>query len=129
MHNQRSHQTDHQPNPMLQASCCMHALPALMRSQVQEGDLKMQGSCDIVVRPRCCLRRQAHCADAPYVTVKGPVTTWAFALAYAPMEDFMPLAQEQLAASRLPYPDRDEMLQVPLQPQRGRSPILPNNRV
>ena len=57
---------------------------------------------------------QAHCADAPYVTVKGPVTTWAFTLAYAPMEDFMPLAQEQLAASRLPYPDRDEMLQVRL---------------
>ena len=55
---------------------------------------------------------QAHCADAPYDTVKGPVTTWAFALAYAPMEDFMPLAQEQLAASRLPYPDRDDVLQV-----------------
>ena len=65
------------------------------------------------------LRWQAHCADAPYVTVKGPVTTWAFTLAYAPMEDFMPLAQEQLAASRLPYPDRDEMLQVQLQPSCG----------
>ena len=50
--------------------------------------------------------------DAPYVTVKGPVTMWTFALAYAPMEDFMPLAQEQLAASRLPYPERDEALQV-----------------
>ena len=56
--------------------------------------------------------RQAHCMDAPYVTVKGPVTTWTFALAYAPMEDFMPLAQEQLAASRLPYPERDDALQV-----------------
>jgi len=44
--------------------------------------------------------------------VKGPITTWAFTLAYAPMEDFMPLAQEQLAASRLPYADQDEVLQV-----------------
>jgi hypothetical protein len=50
--------------------------------------------------------------DAPYITVKGPATTWTFVLAYAPMEDFMPLAQEQLAASRLPYPERDDALQV-----------------
>jgi hypothetical protein len=52
------------------------------------------------------------CADAPYHFMKGDLTVWYFSLAYDTMEGFMPLAQEQLALSRLPAQDAEEMAKV-----------------
>lgn len=52
------------------------------------------------------------CADAPYQFLKGDLTTWYFSLAYDTMEGFMPLAQEQLAASRLPWQDAEGIMKV-----------------
>lgn len=58
------------------------------------------------------IKMKANMADAPYIFEKTAVTTWAFTLAYAPMDQFLPLALEQLAISRLAYRHRDEALQV-----------------
>lgn len=74
--------------------------------------LEAVGKQGVALASSLVTKMKAHCADRPYETEKGPVTSWAFTLAYAPMEDFMPLAQAQLAASRLPYPDRVQVLEV-----------------
>jgi hypothetical protein len=55
---------------------------------------------------------KANMADAPYAFEKGALTAWRFALAYAPLSGFMPLAHQYLAASRLPHAERDEALQA-----------------
>ena len=64
--------------------------------------------CNIVVKMK------QDCADVPYINEKGPVTAWYFSLAYDTMESFMPIAQAQLAASRLPVDDSEEILKVQL---------------
>lgn len=51
-------------------------------------------------------------ADAPYVVQKGSLTSWQFTLTYATVDQFLVMAHEQLGASRLPYADRKEALQV-----------------
>ena len=58
------------------------------------------------------VKMKANMADAPYVFEKGGLTTWRFSLTYAQLSAFMPLAHPYLAASRLPYAERDEALQV-----------------
>lgn len=55
---------------------------------------------------------KANTADAPYVIQKGAPTHWQFNLTYATVDQFLVMAHEQLAASRLPYADRKEVLQV-----------------
>lgn len=55
---------------------------------------------------------KANTADAPYVVQKGAPTHWQFNLTYATVDQFLVMAHEQLAASRLPYADRKEALQV-----------------
>lgn len=55
---------------------------------------------------------KANTADAPYVVQKGALTHWQFSLTYAAVDQFLVMAHEQLAASRLPYADRKEALQV-----------------
>jgi len=56
------------------------------------------------------VKMKQACADAPYQFLKGDLTTWYFSLAYDTMEGFMPLAQEQLAASRLPWQDAEDIM-------------------
>ena len=58
------------------------------------------------------IKMKANTADAPYVVQKGALTHWQFALTYAAVDQFLVMAHEQLAASRLPYADRKEELQV-----------------
>ncbi len=58
------------------------------------------------------VKMRANMADAPYVFEKGAITSWHFHLAYAQLSAFMPVAHHYLAASRLPYAERDEALQV-----------------
>ncbi len=58
------------------------------------------------------VKMRANMADAPYVFEKGAITSWHFHLAYAQLSGFMPVAHHYLAASRLPYSERDEALQV-----------------
>lgn len=58
------------------------------------------------------VKMKQDCADVPYVTQKGDVMQWHFSLAYDTMEGFMPLAQEQLAASRLPVDEGEQILKV-----------------
>ena len=58
------------------------------------------------------IKMKANTADAPYVVQKGALTHWQFALTYATVDQFLVMAHEQLAASRLPYADRKEALQV-----------------
>ena len=58
------------------------------------------------------VKMKANTADAPYVVEKGSLTDWQFTLAYATVDQFLVMAHEQLAASRLPYADRKEALQV-----------------
>ena len=58
------------------------------------------------------VKMKANMADAPYVVQKGALTHWQFALTYATVDQFLVMAHEQLAASRLPYADRKEALQV-----------------
>ena len=56
---------------------------------------------------------KANAADVPYGFDRRSATTWGFTLAYAPLDRLLPLAHEQLAASRLPYSERIAALQVP----------------
>lgn len=58
------------------------------------------------------IKMKANTADAPYVVQKGVLTHWQFALTYATVDQFLVMAHEQLAASRLPYADRKQELQV-----------------
>ena len=58
------------------------------------------------------IKMKANAADAPYIVQKGSLTTWQFTLAYTTVDQFLILAHQQLAASRLPYADRKEALQV-----------------
>ena len=58
------------------------------------------------------VKMKANTADAPYVIQKGAPTHWQFNLTYATVDQFLIMAHEQLAASRLPYADRKEALQV-----------------
>ena len=58
------------------------------------------------------VKMKANTADVPYVIQKGALTQWQFTLAYATVDQFLLMAHEQLAASRLPYADRKEVLQV-----------------
>ena len=57
------------------------------------------------------IKMKANTADAPYIVQKGALTHWQFTLTYATVDQVLVMAQEQLAASRLPYADRKEALQ------------------
>ena len=61
----------------------------------------------------------ANMTDAPYAFEKGAITNWRFSLVYAQLSAFMPLAHQYLAASRLPYAEREEALQVTLLCESG----------
>ena len=61
-------------------------------------------------------KMKVNTADAPYVVQKGTPSQWLFTLTYATVDQILLLLHEQLAASRLPYADRKEALQVRLLP-------------
>ncbi|KAK9867241.1 hypothetical protein WJX84_011140 [Apatococcus fuscideae] len=50
--------------------------------------------------------------DVPYGTHKGKAVSWQFSLPYAPLDEFMLQAQKQLALSRLPRAEREDLLQA-----------------
>lgn len=52
--------------------------------------------------------------DAPYTFEKARATTWNFTLAYAQVGEFLPVVHQYLAASRLPYAEQEDALQVRL---------------
>ena len=55
---------------------------------------------------------KVNTADAPYVVQKGSPSQWQFTLTYATVDQILLQLHEQLAASRMPYADRKEALQV-----------------
>lgn len=57
-------------------------------------------------------KMKVNTADAPYIVQKGPASQWQFTLTYTTVDQILLLLHEQLAASRLPYADRKEALQV-----------------
>lgn len=67
-------------------------------------DAESMQSC--VVGVNKVTQMKANMADEPYTVIKGKTSTWVFTLAYAKLDSFMPLAQEQLVMSRLPTADR-----------------------
>ena len=52
------------------------------------------------------VRMKENGEDVPYKVEKGSSSRWVFTLSYAKLDAFMPLAQEQLVASRLPQLER-----------------------
>lgn len=64
----------------------------------------------IAVATMAVTKMKANCADAPYVFEKGPVSLWSFVLAYAGLEEVLPVVQHHMAISRLPYAEREAML-------------------
>ena len=58
------------------------------------------------------VKMKQDCKDVPYVVHKDQLVVWQFKLPYDTMESFMPLAQEQLAAGRLPDNESEAFLKV-----------------
>ena len=58
------------------------------------------------------VKMKANMADAPYTFEKAAPSTWQFSLSYASLDTFLPQAHQCLAASRLPYGERDLALRV-----------------
>jgi len=79
-------------------------------AQVQH--MEPEGKQSFAMATSLVVKMRANMADAPYTFEKGAVTNWRFSLAYAQLSAFMPLAHQYLAASRLPYSEREEALQV-----------------
>lgn len=82
----------------------------LPMAQVQH--MEPEGKQSFAMATSLMVKVRANMADAPYIFEKGAVTNWRFSLAYAQLSAFMPLAHQYLAASRLPYSEREEALQV-----------------
>ncbi len=68
--------------------------------------LEAEGVRTFVLAVSALTKMRTNMEDAPYVSEKGKVSSWVFELAYAGLDSFMPLAQEQLVASRLPPSER-----------------------
>ena len=79
-------------------------------AQVQH--MEPEGKQSFAMATSLVVKMRTNMADAPYTFEKGAVTNWRFSLAYAQLSAFMPLAHQYLAASRLPYSEREEALQV-----------------
>ena len=78
----------------------------------QAQHMEPEGKQSFAMTTSLVVKMRANMADAPYTFEKGAVTSWRFSLAYAQLSAFMPLAHQYLAASRLPYAEREEALQV-----------------
>lgn len=78
----------------------------------QAQHMEPEGKQSFAMTTSLVVKMRANMADAPYTFEKGAVTSWRFSLAYAQLSAFMPLAHQYLAASRLPYAEREEALHV-----------------
>lgn len=58
------------------------------------------------------VRMKPSAADVPYAVDRDCVSNWQFELAYAGLDEFMPLAQQMLLVSRLPAAEQEEVLEV-----------------
>ena len=74
----------------------------------QAQHMEPEGKQSFAMSTSLVVKMRANMADAPYAFEKGAVTSWRFSLAYAQLSAFMPLAHQYLAASRLPYAEREE---------------------
>ena len=74
--------------------------------------MEPEGKQSFAMATSLVVKMRANMADAPYTFQKGALTNWRFSLAYAQLSAFMPLAHQYLAASRLPYAEREEALHV-----------------
>jgi factor associated with neutral sphingomyelinase activation len=74
--------------------------------------MEPQGKQAFAMATQLVVKMRANMMDAPYIFEKGSISNWLFTLSYAQLSAFMPTAHQYLAASRLPYSERDEALQV-----------------
>ena len=84
--------------------------------------LEAESSSALLLVSTLVVKCKANMLDAPYLVEKGSASAWRFALTYASVDAFLPLAHKCLAASRLPYGERDEALKAGapgLAPQPG----------
>ncbi len=88
----------------------MNATCRLPLAHVQH--MEPEGKQSFAMATSLVVKMRANMADAPYIFQKGAITDWRFSLVYAQLSGFMPLAHQYLAASRLPYAEREEALQV-----------------
>jgi factor associated with neutral sphingomyelinase activation len=68
------------------------------------------GKKEVTIAARRWTTMKANAVDAPYEFEKERMVTWQFQLSYAPLSDFMPLAQQMLLASRMSVHDAEEHL-------------------
>lgn len=64
---------------------------------------------------RATCARQVHARkqlSSDQIVVLSAVSVWNFALSYVGLEEVLPMVQQQLAISRLPYAERDTALKV-----------------
>ncbi|CAK0760340.1 hypothetical protein CVIRNUC_002763 [Coccomyxa viridis] len=87
-------------------------IPIVRLPMAQAQHMEPEGKQSFAMTTSLVVKMRANMADAPYTFEKGAVTNWRFSLAYAQLSAFMPLAHQYLAASRLPYAEREEALQV-----------------
>jgi hypothetical protein len=71
------------------------------------------------------VKMKANAADAPYAFERGAPSAWEFELAYGRMDDFMPLAQQMLVASRLGRVEQEAFLGVRVLRSGGRAGGIP----
>lgn len=85
----------------------VHRLPFAHAQQ-----LEAESTSAILLVSSLVVKMKANMADAPYTFEKAAPSTWHFALSYASLDTFLPQAHQCLAASRLPYGERDLALRV-----------------
>eukprot|EP00882_Tetradesmus_deserticola_P030522 GHRQ01034312.1.p4 GENE.GHRQ01034312.1~~GHRQ01034312.1.p4 ORF type:complete len:127 (-),score=34.72 GHRQ01034312.1:85-465(-) len=83
--------------------CALHPCRLEFASVVQ---LEAEGPTACVIGVSKVTKMKPNMADVPYVVERHKSSSWVFALTYAKLDSFMPLAQEQLVISRLPAADR-----------------------
>ena len=101
-----------QPNIAWRVTCHRACLLLRRLPMAQAQHMEPEGKQSFAMTTSLVVKMRANMADAPYTFEKGAVTKWRFSLAYAQLSAFMPLAHQYLAASRLPYAEREEALQA-----------------
>ena len=74
--------------------------------------LEAQSTASFLLVSTLVVKMKVNTIDAPYVFEKGTPAAWRFALSYARVDTFLPLAHQCLSACRLPYVERDAALAV-----------------
>lgn len=74
--------------------------------------MEPEGAHSFAMASQLVVKMRANTVDAPYIFEKSSISNWRFSLSYAQLSAFMPVAHQYLAASRLPYSERDDALRV-----------------